>query len=735
MTQSAVETLEDFGPPPESVAKRWIAELDLYNQQSDRWCKRAEGIISRYRDDDRDGIIGAAPATRRYNMLWANVEVQKPILYARLPKADVQRRFKDADAVGRLACEIAERALDYGIQCTDRFDRVMKDCTEDLLLVAQGCSWQRYVPHFKQTTPRINVTPVSLSVEQTQEPEGIAADGVQVSNDSRISEPAAPNYKYADDQGNEYGLDQLQRDDNGYYVNGEPVDVVEYEEVVDDYVFYSDWGCNAGARTWDEVYAVWRRVFMTKDELRARFGKEVADKVPLDYEPKGMEKADDDTKELFKKATIYEIWDRSTRKAYWISRGYDKPLDERDDPLGLEDFFPCPRPMWLTQTNNTLTPIPDFVFYQDQDGEIQSLTQRISVVEEAIRVRGIYPANVQAVKDLLTEGGTGDMIPMDYNVLATLKISDMKSMIFFWPIEQIVAALKSMIEMRNQLIQDVYQITGLSDVLRGQGDPDETATGQELKAQYGGLRVREKQKEVQRFARDMLRIRFEIIFNHFEPSTVWLMTNAQSIPDVAKDPTRGQPVMDPMGMPTGEINEYGDLFNQSIELLRNKALRQFRVDIETDSTVAADENMEKQRVNELLTAVGGFMGQIGETVMAAPEFAAPMGELMMYAFRRYKAGNSLESAMETAIEAFTQRLSQPAPQQAPQPTPDKLIDAEIKKAELQVTAQDAAQRNQLQAAQMQQDGAIAAQDAALRQGDLALKAIALKKDPSPQAVN
>lgn len=728
MTQTSVETIEDFGEPPQSVAKRWHAELDLYNDQSDQFTRQSENIIRRYRDQDRDNyIVGAAPVVRRYNMLWANIEVQKPILYARLPKADVQRRFKDQDPVGRLACEVAERALDYGIQCTDRFDRVMKDCTEDYLLVAQGVSWQRYVPHFKQTTPRINVTPISASYSETIEPEGIAADGVQVTNDSRQNEPVN-DYKYRDEQGNEYGLDQLNQDENGYYVNGEPVDVIEYEEVVDDYIYFSDWGCNAGARTWDEVYAVWRRVYMTKDELVDRFGEEIAAEVPMDYEPKGMDKQTEEVKELFKKATIYEIWDRSTRTVCWISKGYDRPLDQRDDPLGLEDFFPCPRPMWMTQTNNLITPIPDYVFYQDQDAEIQSLTARIAIVEEAIRVRGIYPANVQAVKDLLSEAGSNDMIPLDYTVLQQMQISDLRNMVFFWPIDVIVNALKAMIEMRNQLIQDVYQITGLSDVLRGQGDPDETATGQELKAQYGGLRVREKQKEVQRFARDMLRIRFEIVFNHFEPSTIWLMTNAQSIPDVMKDPTKGQP------MPDGSVNEYGDLFNQAMELLRNKALRMFRVDIETDSTVAADENMEKQRVNELLTATGGFMAQIGETVMAAPEFAAPMGELMMYAFRRYKAGNTLESAMETAIQAFTQRLSQPQPQQAPQPSPDKVIDAQIKDKEIQSRTQMEGMNLQLTA---QKDNTEAQLEAARIQNErasLALQAEAMRRDPGPQSV-
>lgn len=729
MTQNSVETLEDFGSSPAGIAKRWIAEINLYQQQTNPWEGRADAIVAKYRADNSDPV--AVQQIRRFSLLWSNIEVQKPIIYARLPKADVQRRFKDNDPVARLACEISERALDYGIQCTDRFDRVMKDCCEDYLLTAQGVSWQRYVPHFKQTAPRINVTPYGVVEQQRKELPGVAEDGVQISNDTRQIEPAQPNYQYKGDNGQTYGADQVNKDENGFYVDGQPQDVLEYEEVVDDYIYYKDWGCNAGARTWDEVYMVFRVAYMTKDELTSRFGKKVADEVPLDYEPKALDpKTAEDVRELFKKATVYEIWDRSTRKVYWINLQYHQgPLDQRDDPLGLDDFFPCPRPMWMTQTNDKLIPVPDYVFYQDQDAEIQSLTSRIGIVEGALRVRGIYPANVQAVRDVMTDAGNNDMVPIDYNVLISMQISDLSKAIFFWPIEPLTNALKAMIEMRNQLIQDVYQITGLSDVLRGQGDPDETATGQQLKAQYGGLRVREKQKEVQRFARDMLRIRFEIIFNHFDPSTIWKMTNAEAIPDVMKDPTRGQP--DPQ---TGQMNEYGQMFTNALALLRNKAMRSFKVDIETDSTVAADENMEKQRVNELLTSIGGFMAQVGPVVESAPEFAPAMGEVMMYAFRRYRAGNTIESAMESAVEAFTQRLANPQPAAQQGPSPDAMIEAKMQQAELQQRAQESQQKTAVDMAKTQQDGQLKAEQLRNDRADLALRAIAMQRDPEPQSV-
>lgn len=758
--QSQVETLADFGLNPEGISKRWIAEINLFETEREDWFKRSEKVVNRYRDERQDPTRNV----RRFNLFWSNVETLKPICYARLPKADVQRRFKDSDPVARLACEISERCLDYFIECNDRFDRAAKEAVEDYLLVGQGVTWQRYVPHFRTQTRKIPVSLVGLPQNSTE----VEAEGAQVSNEMETQGTSDENdtggaQLYQDQSGKQYKPEQVVTDQGDPYVE-QSYDVTDYEEVLDDYINYPDWGCNAGARTWDEVYAVWRRAYLTRDEMHARFdttiGKEKVDEIPLDYEPKNVNKGTDDTlKELFKKATIYEIWDRSSKKAIWVHKGFpDTPLDVRKDPLGLSEFFPCPQPVWATTTNNTLTPVADFLMYQDQADQIDDLTARIDVVQKAIRIRGIYAGNVDAFRTLLSDAQDNDMVPMDQATLQMLTgagMNDLSKAVWFWPIDILVAALKVLIDLRRQLIEDVYQITGMGDIIRGQTDPNETATAQEIKSQWGGLRVKDKQKEIQRYCRDVLRIKFEIIFNHFEDDTIWMVSNAEAIPDIikageeavqqvqaqAKQQAEQQAVMaqqmgvqplPPQPVPAqileqAKMQAMRALFGKAMALLRNSALRHFKVDIETDSTVAPDDAAEKKRVTELLTAVGGFINQAGPVIEKAPEFVPVMGELLMYAIRRYKGGQSVESAIETAVASLKGRGS------GQQDNSEAMARAEEAKAKM---AGEETKRLKIQADVMdtQTNAQTAKDQQELERGKLALDGLAMERDANPQVV-
>lgn len=652
------------------------------------------------------------------------------MVYSNTPKSDVQRRYKDADPVGRVACEIAERALDYSIECEDRFDRVMRDVVEDYLTVGQGTQWQRYVPHFKKERPRVEVTPFAVGAEETVT-EGPATDvaheGPQVSNDARETMT-----QFRGPDGQVYETAEM--DDSGYYVNGEPMDVLEYEEVVDDYVHFGDFGWNSGARTWDEVYCVWRKAYLTRDECEERFGAEKAKLIDLDYTPKNVDaKLSPERKDLFKKATVYEIWDRTTRRVIWMQKTSEVPLDMRDDPLKISDFFPCPRPAWASQTNDVLFPVPDYVYYQDQDKEINDLTQRIAMLEKAIRVRGMYPANIDPFRTLLQDASDLDFVPMDQqaiNQFAQMNLKAFEAAVFIWPFEKVVSALKSCIEMRNQLIQDVYQITGLSDIVRGQSDPNETAEAQAIKAQSSGRRVNTKTKEIARFARDALRIKFEIIFNQFDDSTIWAMTSAANIQEIAQDPTKGavnpatlQPLQQPM------VDPYGQVFRSAMELLRNKALRHFRIDIETDSTVASDDMAEKKRRNEFVMALGTMIGQAAPLLEKAPVLAPMFKEAIMFVTRGFKAGQSLENAIETSFDAYMKQGQQgdPAAQAAAQTEQAKTQQAQIKAQTDMAKIQAEQQRTMV-------DAQLTLGQQSLDRGQLALDGLAMERDQNPQVV-
>ncbi len=82
--------------------------------------------------------------------------------------------------------------------------------------------------------------------------------------------------------------------------------------------------------------------------------------------------------------------------------------------------------------------------------------------------------------------------------------------IMWYPIDVISAALEKLYLARDQIKNVIYETTGISDILRGLTDPNETLGAQQIKTQWGSLRVQRKQAEVARFARDLFRLKAEI---------------------------------------------------------------------------------------------------------------------------------------------------------------------------------------------------------------------------------
>src|SRR3546814_1633912 len=88
--------------------------------------------------------------------------------------------------------------------------------------------------------------------------------------------------------------------------------------------------------------------------------------------------------------------------------------------------------------------------------------------------------------------------------------SDVCSSDLWLPLNELAQAIQGLIEARSQLIQDFYQLSGISDIMRGATEAQETLGAQQLKSQYGSVRVREKSAELQRVAADAVKIAAEI---------------------------------------------------------------------------------------------------------------------------------------------------------------------------------------------------------------------------------
>lgn len=595
-----------------------LAEKDKYYSG---WLKRCDKIIKRYRDERAiSNTVLDKKGKKSFNIFYSNVQTLAPAIYSRVPAPQVERRFRDSDPVARAAAHILERALDFTIQDYD-FDQTLTNCRNDYLLTGRGQAWVRYVP--------------------------------------------------------EYGplLDEMGQQVIGE--DGQPMQRLAYERVKCEYVHWKDFLHNP-ARVWEEVTWVARKVYLTKEELSELAGPDVAEQVSMNYAPEGAQEKDGDAEsrsEKYKKAVVYEVWDKTTKTVYWLTKGFSSGfLKTMPDPLGLEHFFPCPKPMLGILTADTVIPIPDFSMYQDQAAELDDIATRKALLLKAIRVVGIYDPSKQELARLLDEASENEMVPA--NDWAGFAASGgIKGAVDFLPLTEAIQTLMQLNDAEQRVKQEIYEITGIADIIRGNSSPSETATAQQIKGQFATLRISDRQRAFQRFARDIVGIKGEIIAEHFQPETLAAMVGAQNLP----------------------LDEQQS-FMQALELLRNQMLRSYRIDIETDSTISVDEQLDKQAATEFLSAVGPFMQQSIQVMQTSPSWGPVMGQMLTFVTRRYKAGRNFEGAIEQAVQ---QTLEQVQQQQEAQAQAAEQPDPEMQKLEAQMQLEQ--QKLQLESAKVQND--------------------------------
>ena len=510
---------------------------------------------------------------RKFNILWSNVQVLKPALYGRPAKPEVTRRFKDQDPVGRTAALMLERCLEFEVEQYPDWHAAMNGAVEDRLLPGRGIAWVRFEPN--------------------------TGAEAQVSEDVDAT-----------------------------------VARTTYECAPTDYVYWRDF-THSPARTWEEVWWVARRVYMTREELSTRFG-EIGVLVPLQYEDRSAIEKEIPKEALKRKAQVWEVWDKSEKQTVWVAKGFDRELDKRTDPLQLEGFFPCPRPLYATITTGSLVPVPDYAQYQDQAQELDAITQRIGKLTQALKVVGVYNAEYPAVKRMLAEGVDNDLVPVDTWASFAEK-NGLTGAIQFMELRHVVEALVQLYEAREQVKQIIYEITGLSDILRGATKAQETLGAQHLKASFGSMRLSTPQEDVARFASDLLQMKAQIICRFFSDKTILGMSGVMTTLD-------------------------GQYAQPALKLLRQGPLKDFRIQVEADSLARIDEQQEKTDRVEFLTAAGGFLEKALPVIQQVPAAGQLLGEMLLFGVRGFRVGKSIEAAFERAMSQLgaTQQQGMPA---------------------------------------------------------------------------
>lgn len=648
----SIESLAKLEATPSGKRDRWRDEITYAEKELKKFHETARRVIRRY-IDDRDAT---ETSQKWFNIFNTNVGIMEASLYANIPTVDVSRRFADMnDDVARVAAIVLQRGIQQDMVDPDcDFDQVMRQTVSDRLIPGLGTAWLR------------------LETETEDQPPVEDANG-------GLTTPT-------DEEGN-------------------PLQRIASQEVCIDYVYWEDFLWSP-CRVWAERRWIARRVPMTRDQLIKRFGEDKGKRISLDYGPQSSRVADSQTSAnmILKQACIYEIWDRQARKVIWLSKSFETLLDEQDDPLHLEGFEPCPKPLFANLTTSNCLPKPDFAMIQDQYNELDSVNNRISLLIVACKVVGVYDRSADGIQRMLTEGYDNTLIPVDNWAMFAEK-GGVKGQIDWLPLDVVVTALAQLTTHREIIKQQIYELTGISDIVRGASKASETLGAQELKGKFAAVRIQKLQDEVTRFAESILRIKGEILVKHFDPMLLSEMANADSFPP-----------------------EDQQLLIPALQLLKAPGEKlEWRISIQSDAMAQVDHTKIKQERGEFMNAVATFLQSSSTVGQGAPQLIPLMLQMLKFGVSGFKVGEDIEGVFDRYIKEFEQEI-EAKKQQPPPPDPEQQklqAEMQMKQADQQMSQQQAQTELQMKQVEMQNDLAMKREEMNMKlqmmQAELAMK--------------
>jgi hypothetical protein len=655
MQMQAEDAAETPNVQSAETAEKWLKAIEQRRSKEKSWrTDKAPAVIRRYRDERSTGESDAS----KFSILWANVETLKPAIFSRMPVPDVRRRFTTKDPAARTAALMLERAISYCSDAYDLQDTLDRD-VEDYLLPGRATCVIRYVPTIEKMQERQKVEALPES-DDDEKP----ADSTREELQEQFSDaPQAP--KYPDGT-----LHDETRAPTRWLRKSRSSITRCARTMCRGTCSYS-----ASARPGKNVPWLAIGALLTKDEVKRRY-PDCADNLQYTHSDRIGKDGDHEA-------------GRYGALVGCVAQGFAQVH------------------LYSVRNNKTWEPKPEFLLYQDQARELDIITDRIKCLIEMLKVRGAYDSAVDneqfKFSDIMRKPD-GSLVPVG-NWRALMEKGGLAGVVDFLPFEQIVAALQELRLREQELKQQIYEITGMSDIVRGSSKASETATAQQIKAQYAGLRISTRQQRFQRFVREIFQIMGEIISEHFDPDTLKLMSGIEVVPDMAFQQLKQQ-----KKLPSGAVSETE--FMQAIQVLRTDKLRGFKIDIEADSTVPADKQAEQETRINFLQAIAGYLQQAMPAVQQGMIPASIAREGLLFGVRAFKVGSEFEEVLE-------QLGDDEGDQQNTQQLKQQLQQLQEQNQQLQQQNQQLQQGTRVDMAKVQGDLSI---KSAQSQGELAIKA-------------
>lgn len=409
-------------------------------------------------------------------------------------------------------------------------------------------------------------------------------------------------------------------------------------------------------RAWEQVTWCGRILHMDKEVAKKRWGdwalstQKNNDSMYLSSEGSINEN----------KVAIIEMWDKTALSMHYM-RTDGFILQTVPDPYNLVDFWPCPKPMLASPPTRQFLPMPDYYMAQDQYMEMDILYARINLIIEAVRVAGVYDSSQPELGRMLS-GSENKLIPVDNWAMFADK-GGVKGTIDWFPVETITGVLQQLTSTYTFIKQELYEVTGMADIVRGSTNQYETAAAQQIKAQYASVRMNAFQRDVAFFVRDTVRIMAEMM--------------CQLYTDTKLSQVCGQ-------LPEGDQQYVG----QALQIIRNDFMLMYNVDISADSLTQADWSLQQGQRLAYVQALSQFFQSALPVAQQIPSLAPLLVTMIKFASVGFKGSSEIESTLDSTLNGLLQQLQQSGGQKQPSPEEQKA------QLQMQLMQQEAAQRTE-----------------------------------------
>jgi hypothetical protein len=447
--------------------------------------------------------------------------------------------------------------------------------------------------------------------------------------------------------------------------------------------------------TWENRRWTGRRVVMTYDEGVLRFGDVFKNVPPTSEQPVASAEQSLLGTPVLEEAEVFEIWDRDSKKVMWLNPNYPTFLDVKDDYLNIRNFEPTPKPFFATLLNEVCRPLPDYIRWIEQYNELDEINQRISMLVKACKAVGVYDKAQKGVQRLMQEGTDNTLIPVDDWAMFAEK-GGLKGVIDWLPLETIVAAQDTLRKAREDVKAQIYELTGISDVVRGTSNPHETLGAQRLKADYASSRIQVLQGDFEAWVTHVLTIKAEIVVMQFPAETLLQQSNILNTPDK-------------------------DLAPQAIGSLKDGDFFNFRIIIEPLSMAQIDYTQEKTDRLEFMSAMGNFIEKAILGGEKAPELIPLMAAMIQFAVAGFRVSSTIEGTIDKTLQKMVDKQLEAEKNPAPaKPTPEDIKAQELQQ-KMQIEQQKAALDMQKLQMQLENDKASNALEMIKMQQELKLQ--------------